>query len=486
MSGTASAPALNMTAAGAVPTPPATLNAQLIALAQAFSPGLTATLPGSLVEDLASTCTGALVVIDQTRVDLLASISPYTANPYLLNQLGQVYGVAQGVDTNTGVYVVFSGSGIVGYVVQAGFVVSDGTYQYQTQDAAVIGASGSTQPVSAVATQTGSWAVPANTVTQLVTSVPTSVSNPSGGAGLTVTNPLQGTPSPGPQTEEDYRVQVLQAGAAPVAGVPTKLKAALNNVQGVAPNLVSVQQQTGGGWKVIVGGTGDPYQIGFALYETVPDFTALTGSVLTVSGITNANPGVVTTALNHGYATGQIVQINGALGMTSVNGVNLTATVLSPTTFSIGISTSTLGTYTGGGVVTPNFRNFSVDIFDPPDTYTIPFVIPPSQTVTMVVTWNTSAINFVSATAVATAAQPALVAYVNTLPVGQPMNLFELQATFQAAVAAIVPLANLTRMVFAVSINGIGVSPAAGTGIIAGDPESYFVTTAAGVVINQG
>src|SRR5271154_6044039 len=155
-------PPLNMTVAGPVPTPPATLNAALIAQATALAPGLTV-LPAGLIEDLSSTATGALVVIDQCRVDLIASVSPYSANPYVLNQLGQVYGVPQGTDTNTGVFVVFSGTGIIGYVVNAGFVVSDGTYQYSVQDAGIIGASGSTVPLLAVAFQTGSWAVPSNT-----------------------------------------------------------------------------------------------------------------------------------------------------------------------------------------------------------------------------------------------------------------------------------------------------------------------------------
>lgn len=487
MSGTI--PPLQIDASGPTPTPPATLNAALIAqataLANAAGAGGLSVLPAGLIEDLSSTATGALVVLDQCRVDLIASVSPYSANPYVLNQLGQVYGVPQGQDSNTGVFVVFSGSGIIGYVVQSGFVVSDGTYQYSVQDAGIIGASGSTQPLSAVAFQTGSWAVPSNTVTQLATSVPAVILNPSSGTGLTVTNPLAGTPSPGPQTEEDYRSQVLQGGLASVTGMPTTLKKALGNITGVIPTLISVQQQPGG-WEVIVGGSGDPYQIGFAIFQAIPDINALVGSTLIVSGITNASPGVVTTNLNHGYVSGQVIQITGALGMAGVNNTNLTVSVVTQNSFSIGINTTTLGTYTGGGVVTPNFRNQTINIYDYPDTYSVPWVIPPSQTVTMVVTWNMSSSNFVSQIAVSNAAQPALVAYVNALPVGQPMNLFELQATFQAAVAPIVPLALLTRMVFAVSINGVGVAPETGTGIIEGDPESFFTTTAAGVVVNQG
>ncbi len=266
------------------------------------------------------------------------------------------------------------------------------------------------------------------------------------------------------------------------------LKALLGTVAGVSVNLIAVKQQTGGGWKVIVGGTGDPYQIGFAIFSALFDVSTLIGSVMQVTGITNANPAVVTTNLNHGFQTGQTgVQINGALGIAGINGVVFPAiTVLSQTTFSIGVNTSASGTYTGGGVVTPNFRNITPNIFDYPDTYTIPYVLPPSQTVTMVITWNTSSAGFVSATAVAAAVQPAIVTYVTTLPVGSPMNLFELQAVFQVAVSTLLNGNLLTRMVFAVSINGVGVLPQTGTGIIAGDPESYFSATTAGIVVNQG
>ncbi len=494
-------PPLIMTAAGPVPTPPATLNAAVIAQATALAPGLTV-LPAGLIEDLSSTATGALVVIDQCRVDLIASVSPYSANPYIQNQLGQVYGVPKGLNTNTGVFVVFFGTGIIGYVVQAGFIVSDGTYQYSVQNAGIIGGEGSTQPLLAIAFQTGSWAIPSDTVTQLVTSVPTAISNPATGDGLTVSNPQQGTPSPGPQSEEDYRAQVLSAGLATVTGAPTTLKKALGNIAGVVSTLISVQQKSTPsvpngvatqGWEIIVGGTGDPYQIAFAIYSAVPDIASLVGSVIRVTGITNANPGVVTTDLNHGYLSGQVVSIIEMQGMPALNGAFLTITVIDQTSFSIGLDTTTLGTYTGGGIALPNFRNQIINVYDYPDIYSVPYVVPPSQTVTMTVTWNTSpatgqtsSIGFVSNATIANAAQPALVAYVNTLPVGQPMNLFELNATFQNAVAPIVPLALLTRLVFAVSINGIGVAPQTGTGIIAGDPESYFVVTAAGVIISQG
>ena len=75
----------------------------------------------------------------------------------------------------------------------------------------------------------------------------------------------------------------------------------------------------------------------------------------TITEITKATPGVVTTSSPHGLYTGETgVFLSGILGMTAANGGPYTATVISPTTFSFGVNTSSFGTYSSGGVVTPN------------------------------------------------------------------------------------------------------------------------------------
>lgn len=468
-----------ITAAGLQPQLPADMNAQLIALAVAAVPGLTANLPGSLIDDVAGTDTGALVLIDQARVDAVNSLTPYGANEFTLLQLGQIY-LGQGSqftpETNTAVYVIFSGT--VGFVIGRGFAVSDGTNQYTVQDGGVINTGGSSDPLFCLAVQPGSFAVPANTVTQLVTSVPNVVT-------LTVTNPLAGTPGGGVQTAADYRAQVLQAGLAASSGMTRYLKTLLSEVPGVQPRLTSVRAQTGGGWEVIVGGTGDAYAIGRAILYGLFDISTLVGSVIHVVALTNANPGVITTDLNHGYITGQVITITGVVGTSGVNG-SRTITVTGPKTFSIGVNTTANGTWTSGGVITPNFRNVTVSLNEYPDTYTVPFVLPPVQAVTMSVTWNTTSVNFVSPTAIAALAQPAIAAYVNSIPVGAPINVFELESTFTQAISGILPHVLLTRMIFSVAINGIVTVPNVGTGIIVGDPESYFSMSATDVTVTQG
>jgi hypothetical protein len=468
-----------MTTAGLQPQAPAAIKNQLIAQVAATSPGYTASLPGILIEDISSTDVAAIVLMDSFRVELLNSISPYGANAFLLNELGQqVYGVQKAAATVTSVSVVFNGP--PGYVIPVGFLVSDGIYQYAVQDGAIIGSGGASLPTTCFATVPGSWVILAGTVTQLVTSIPV-------GFSITVSNPLPGTPAIAAEDESDYRVRVLQAGLAASQGMPRYLKTLVGNVPGVQTRLISVIQQTTGegGWEVLVGG-GDIYQVAFAIFQSMLDVSTLVGSSMTISNITNANPGVITTVLNHGYANGQIALAQGVLGMYQINNVSLTVTVIDEKNFSCGVNTSMFSTYTSGGVLTPNVRNNYVTIVDYPDTYQVVFVNPPQQTVAISVTYNTSALNFTSGGAVAQLGNPALVNYVNAVPVGQPMNLFELQTEFQEAISSVLSPALLTRMVFAVSVNGVGVAPSTGTGIIAGDPESYFLTNSSLVTIGQG
>lgn len=467
---------LVMSDQGLVPQAPADLRAQVVAQVAAVQPDYTSNLPGSLIEDVASTSVYALLQCDSSLVDLVNSLTPLSSNPWLLTQQGNLVGVGQAVGTNTAVYLVFSGP--PGFVIVQGFVVSDGTYQYIVQDGGIIGTGGTSLPLYAVSPTTGSWAVPAGSVTALASSVPSPTV-------LTVTNPNTGIPGATAQDEASYRSTVTTAWLASAQGMPRFLRTLLAQVPGVQQRLVSIVQITGGGLKIIVGG-GDPYQVAYAIWTALFDVSALTPSVMSVAGITNANPGVVTTTLNHGYTTGQTVTMAGATGLTALNGVSLTATVLSQKTFSIGVDTTNAGTYTGNGVMSPNARNVPVTISDYPDQYLIPFVSPPQQSVALAVTWNTSSSNYVSPVSIAQLAGPALVNYVNGVYAGQPMNLYDLQAVFRKAVKNIVAPSLITRLVFAVSINGIGVAAQSGTGIIAGDPESYFYTTSALVTVTQG
>ena len=395
-----------ITSAGAVPASPNDLNAQLLAGAIARSPGLTADLPGSLIEDMSSTATGALIVQDQASVDLINSISPLTANEFILEQLGLVYGVRPGLGSNTSVFVTFHGS--PGFVVNIGFIVSDGTHQYIVQDPAIIsgpGPVGSSAPTFCVAVDPGTWAVPPGSVTVLITSVPVDFT-------LTCTNDTTGVPGADPQTIAQYQAQVIQAGQAVSTGVSTLVKTALQNVFGVQARLIAFRQ-TGGGWQVIVGG-GDPYQVANAIFQSMFNILDLVGAA--------------------------------TLGSTETIAIN-----------------------------------------DFPDTYSIVYVIPAQATVGIVCTWETVAsANFVSPAIVTSLAQPALVSYINSIAVGQPISVLQLQDTFILAVKDSIPESAISVLTFVVTINDVIVDPPTGGVLISGDPESFFFTASANVAIVQG
>jgi hypothetical protein len=463
---------LVMTAAGPVTTPPSTLYTNLINYVAAQSPGYTV-LPAGLIDDISGTDVGALVAIDQARVDAVNSVTPYGANAFLLAQLGAQFGVAQGVGANGSVFVQFSGP--PGYVFQPGFLVSDGTNQYSLQDGGVIQTGGTSPQLFAVATNSGTFAIPANTVTQIVTSVPSAYA-------VTVTNPEAGTPATTTESVQDYRARVLQAGLVSSTGTPAYVKTLLQEITGVQARLTSVNQLPGG-WQIVCGG-GDAFSVATAILQGVPDIAVLQGSQLAITAMTAANPVVITTNLDHGYVAGQTVTVTGA----TPAAYNTTYTIASVTADTITTSTngSAFGAYVSGAQLSPNPRNVSVSLFQNPDTYSITFVNPPQQIVTVDVTWNTTLPSFTGGTSVAQLAAPAIQSYVNSIFVGQPINELEMTAVFQNAVASVIAPQNITTLQWAVTINGVPASPTAGTSIIPSDPESYFSCSAAGVTINQG
>lgn len=95
------------------------------------------------------------------------------------------------------------------------------------------------------------------------------------------------------------------------------------------------------------------YRDGEQMLET----TANTGGAFpekTITGITQANPAVVTTSGAHGWSTGNEVRLLNIVGMTELNGKNVKITVLSGTTFSIqtmagaNINSTAYGAFTSG------------------------------------------------------------------------------------------------------------------------------------------
>ncbi len=471
-----------ITKQGLQPLSPAFLRTTLTNEVAAINPGYLNDLPGLLIEDIASTDVGALAACDAALVDLVNSLTPYGANEFLLNQLGQIYGVQRNIPTSTSVNVIFNGP--AGFVIAKGFTVSDGTHQYVLQDGGVIPLDGITLPLFAVATITGSWAVPPNTVTQIVSSVPGTIS-------LAVNNPIAGTAGGGVEPLEQYRADVLLAGRSAATGMISLMKTLLRNVVGVQPRLISVIQNPSGrtGYEVIVGG-GDPVDVAYAIFKSDFWIPGLVNSQINITFISSTAVAQVTTNLNHGFVNGNTAFFHDitSASFTVLNGTGKVVTVIDEKNFTIVLNSSGFAAWVPGapGWVDPNSRNQTVSIQDYPDIYEIPFVIPPAQATGVTLLWNTDAPNFVSGPAVNALGVPAIVNYINNVPVGAPINIFEMEREFQDAVSSVIPGEFLSRMSWAVSINSVPTARNAGTGLVFGDPESYFLTDQTQVSVTQG
>lgn len=86
---------------------------------------------------------------------------------------------------------------------------------------------------------------------------------------------------------------------------------------------------------------------GYRLFgNLIPD-----GVTVVINNVTQANPGVITTAAPHLASTGDKLFITAVTGMTEINDKIFTIIVLTPTTFSIDLDTTTLTAYAGAGTM---------------------------------------------------------------------------------------------------------------------------------------
>lgn len=105
------------------------------------------------------------------------------------------------------------------------------------------------------------------------------------------------------------------------------------------------------------------------IYDVNNNILNYLGATYSITGITNANPGEVTTSTAHNLSTGDRIFIYGVRGMTQVNNLPdqfYIIIVTGPTTFTIGIDTTAFTAYASGGTVeliyqvsiTPPVSNF--------------------------------------------------------------------------------------------------------------------------------
>lgn len=451
---------------GVQPTAPQVLRDQLVQLATQLSPGVTTNLPGSLVEDMASTAIGALAQIDQAKVDYINSVSPLNATPSLLDEFGEVYGVKRGAGANPSAYVTFTGT--PGLYLASGFQVSDGIYTYETQENYTIPANGTLPNIYVLSTTSGTTIIPENSITTIVTGL-------AAGISLTVTNPQKGTPGIGPETDNSYRARILQTGMRTTQGTPGFIRSRLLAVPNVIPRSIGVSIKQGAGYGVIVDG-GDPNQIAGAIYESVFDLPNLQSSTNAISAATQSNPCEITTSMTHGLTNGQQVTISGETGMTAINGT-FPVSVIDALRFSIPTDTSQGPLYTGHGILETNPRNHSATVTDGSDTYTINFIRPFQQKVKLIVHWQASNGGIVDDSTATQACAPGLSNYINGLTVGAFLSTLQMGTIVEALLLQVLPGSTITGLSFEVFLDGILSAPPTGSVIITGDPQSYFVTS---------
>jgi len=87
----------------------------------------------------------------------------------------------------------------------------------------------------------------------------------------------------------------------------------------------------------------------FTLDTTTGIATLTAVSSASITAITQANPGVVTTGSSHGFSNGDKIWIKNVSGMTQVNNTLFTIAGVTATEFNLGVNTSAYSAYTSGG-----------------------------------------------------------------------------------------------------------------------------------------
>ena len=88
------------------------------------------------------------------------------------------------------------------------------------------------------------------------------------------------------------------------------------------------------------------------------------GDRFTITGVTKANPAVVTTSASHGFANGDQVQIQDIVGMTQINNKLFTVEGVTSTTFQLkGEDSTGYTTYSSGGIVRQVLTDIAKDAF---------------------------------------------------------------------------------------------------------------------------
>lgn len=258
-----------ITPSGLVPRDPAEIQADIITRVTRARPGYTASIPGSMVDDILGTEVAAVTLMEQARAETINSLTSPTAQPYILNRIGTQLGVQPGTVTNGSVDVVAVNS-TPGFVFNKGFIISDGNKQYVLTTPTAVKPDGTTDPMNFVCQTSGTFAIPAGTVKILVTGLPDGIT-------VNLSNPQDGVPGKAQEDISSYRARIMETQRAVSQGFISTLRTTLQQVPGVSSRLISIAY-TGSditaGYRVIVGG-GDDTAVAVAIFTSMFDLPAL-------------------------------------------------------------------------------------------------------------------------------------------------------------------------------------------------------------------
>ena len=108
------------------------------------------------------------------------------------------------------------------------------------------------------------------------------------------------------------------------------------------------------------------------------------------------------------------------------------------------------------------------------DVYQVPFVIPSSQNVMVLITSNTVSDDYVDPAGIAMAVQQNVADYINSIEVGHPINLLRIQDIFTSSVKLLVDATLISTISVSIGINGHIVLPAKDTSPVYGDTLFIF------------
>ncbi len=148
----------------------------------------------------------------------------------------------------------------------------------------------------------------------------------------------------------DYQVTLAAGRTLKLPGLKFQLQklyasGALSELRTIAKPVAGSVQVQRNGVTVATGTSAGQY----TLDKTTGRLTFKEDVRIGIAAITKANPGVVTTSAAHGFVTGNVIDFDMPLSMAELHRATATITVISPTSFSIGINTTGYSTYSSGG-----------------------------------------------------------------------------------------------------------------------------------------